>query len=72
MTNNTIYSSIITNRNNCGFLNSIGLLEFSNNLHDNSDKVINGGFLYGTVKGSSSYKSPYSKPIEKQVLTCEL
>ena len=64
--------SLITNRNNCGFLNSIGLLEFSNNLHDNSDKVINGGFLYGTVKGSSSYKSPYSKPIEKQVLTCEL
>ena len=64
--------SLVGNRSNCGFLNSIGLLEFSNLVNESKERVNNGGFLYDNVKGSKKYNETYSKPIQKQVLSCQI
>ena len=64
--------SLISDKSNCGFLNSIGLLEFSNLVNESKERVNNGGFLYGNVKGSKKYNETYSKPIQQQVLSCQI
>jgi len=64
--------SLVANRSNCGFLNSIGLLEFSNLVNDDKERVNNGGFLYGKVKGSKQYNETYSEPIQQPTMTCQL
>ena len=64
--------SLITNKSNCGFLNSIGLLEFSNLIYEDKEKVTNGGYLYGQVQGSMKHNERYSTPIKKQSLTCNI
>jgi len=64
--------SLITNKSNCGFLNSIGLLEFSNLIYEDKERVNNGGFLYGTVKGSKKHNETYSEPIQAQNLSCQV
>jgi hypothetical protein len=64
--------ALISNKNNCGFLNSIGLLEFSNKVKEDGERVNNGGFLYGNVKGSKKHNEVYSKPIQPEVLTCQI
>lgn len=64
--------SLISDKYNCNFLNSIGLLEFSNTINESSEKVMNGGKLYDQVQGSMKYNERFSKPIQQQVLTCEL
>ena len=64
--------SLVGNKSNCGFLNSIGLLEFSNLVNESKERVNNGGFLYGNVKGSKKYNETYSKPIQQQVLSCHI
>ena len=64
--------SIISDKSNCGFLNSIGLLEFSNLIYEDKERVNNGGFLYGQVKGSKKQNEVYSKPIQQPVLSCHV
>ena len=64
--------SLISNKSNCGFLNSIGLLEFSNLIYEDKERVNNGGYLYNKVKGSKKYNETYSEPIKQQVLTCQV
>ena len=64
--------AVVNNVNKCGFLNSIGLLEFSNRVNENKEKVNNGGFLYDKVQGSKKINETYSKPLEPQVLACNL
>jgi hypothetical protein len=64
--------SPISNKSNCGFLNSIGLLEFSNLIYEDKERVNNGGFLYGNVKGSKKHNEVYSEPIKQPVLTCQV
>jgi len=64
--------SLITDKNNCGFLNSIGLLEFSNQIYETKERVINGGYLYGQVQGSVKHNERYSAPIRKQSLRCTI
>lgn len=64
--------SLITNKSNCGFLNSIGLLEFSNMVKTQGEKVNNGGKLYGNVRGSKKYNEVYSAPLQSEVLTCQI
>ena len=61
--------SLVTNRSNCGFLNSIGLLEFSNLVNEDKERVNNGGFLYDKVKGSKKYNEVYSEPIQQPSMT---
>ena len=67
-----IAPSVVNNVNKCGFLNSIGLLEFSNRINETDEKVTNGGFLYDNVQGSKKINETYSKPLEPQVLACNL
>ena len=64
--------SLISDISNCGFLNSIGLLEFSNKVKEDGEKVSNGGFLYDSVKGSKKTNEAYSKPLQPEVLTCKI
>lgn len=64
--------ALISNKNNCGFLNSIGLLEFSNKVKEEGEKVNNGGILYNNVKGSKKHNEVYSKPLQPEVLTCQI
>jgi len=64
--------SLISDKSNCGFLNSIGLLEFSNLINEDKERVNNGGFLYGTVRGSKKHNEVYSEPIQQPVLSCQL
>lgn len=64
--------ALISNKNNCGFLNSIGLLEFSNRIKEDGERVNNGGILYDNVKGSKKYNEVYSKPIQQPVLQCNI
>tara|TARA_B110000495_G_C22953990_1_gene558785 strand:+ start:457 stop:1299 length:843 start_codon:yes stop_codon:yes gene_type:complete len=64
--------SLISDVSNCGFLNSIGLLEFSNLINEDKERVNNGGFLYGNVKGSKKHNEVYSEPIQQQVLSCQV
>ena len=64
--------SLISDISNCGFLNSIGLLEFSNLIYEDKERVNNGGFLYGQVKGSKKHNEVYSEPIQPQNLSCQV
>jgi len=64
--------SLVGDKSNCAFLNSIGLLEYSNTIYEDKERVINGGFLYGNVKGSKKYNEVYSEPIKQEVLTCQV
>jgi hypothetical protein len=64
--------SLISDKSNCGFLNSIGLLEFSNLVNESKERVNNGGYLYGSVKGSKKHNEVYSEPIQQQVLQCQI
>ncbi len=64
--------SLVEDKSNCGFLNSIGLLEFSNLVNESNERVNNGGYLYGKVKGSKKYNEIYSKPLKSENLTCNL
>ena len=64
--------SLISNKNNCGFLNSIGLLEFSNMIYEDKERVNNGGNLYGNVKGSKNHNETYSEPLQQPVLSCQI
>jgi len=64
--------SLISDKSNCGFLNSIGLLEFSNLIYEDKERVNNGGFLYGSVKGSKKYNEVYSEPIKQPTLSCQV
>jgi hypothetical protein len=64
--------SLISDQSNCGFLNSIGLLEFSNLIYEGRERVNNGGFLYGNVKGSKEHNEVYSEPIQQPTLTCKV
>ena len=64
--------ALISDKNNCGFLNSIGLLEFSNRIKENGERVNNGGYLYGNVKGSKKHNEVYSKPLQPEVLSCNI
>ncbi len=64
--------SLVSNISNCGFLNSIGLLEFSNMVKEGGEKVSNGGILYDSVKGSKKNNEAYSKPLQPEVLTCKI
>ena len=41
-------------------------------INESSEKVMNGGPLYDQVQGSMKYNERFSKPIQQQVLTCEL
>jgi hypothetical protein len=62
--------SLISDTNNCGFLNSIGLLEFSNNINENKENINNGGYLYDKVQGSVKHNERYSIPIQQESLSC--
>jgi hypothetical protein len=64
--------SLIDDVNSCGFLNSIGLLEFSNMVNETGERVNNGGLLYDNVRGSKKYNEVYSKPLQPELLTCQL
>ena len=64
--------SLISDKSNCGFLNSIGLLEFSNLVNESKERVNNGGYLYGSVKGSKKHNEVYSEPIQQPVLQCQI
>jgi hypothetical protein len=64
--------SLISDTSNCGFLNSIGLLEFSNLIYEDKERVNNGGVLYGNVKGSKTHNESYSAPLTQETLTCQL
>ena len=64
--------SLISDPSNCGFLNSIGLLEFSNLVNEDKERVNNGGYLYGNVKGSKKHNEVYSEPIQQQILSCQV
>lgn len=64
--------SLISDKHNCGFLNSIGLLEFSNSINESTEKVSNGGFLYDQVQGSMKHNERYSKPIQQPISSCQL
>lgn len=62
--------SLITDVNQCGFLNSIGLLEYSNRINETGEKIMNGGILYENVRASRSVNETPSAPIQPQVLPC--
>ena len=64
--------SLISDPSNCGFLNSIGLLEYSNLVNEDTERVNNGGYLYGNVKGSKKHNEVYSEPIQQQILSCQV
>lgn len=62
--------SLVTDRKNCGFLNSIGLLEYSNRINETGEKIMNGGTLYDQVQGSKPINETPSAPLKPQVLSC--
>ena len=62
--------SLVMDRNNCGFLNSIGLLEYSNRINETGEKIMNGGTLYDQVQGSKPMNETPSAPLKPQVLPC--
>jgi len=69
---NNIPPSLISDKRNCGFLNSMGLLEFSNLIYEDKERVNNGGFLYDKVKGSKKNNETYSEPIKQPVMSCQI
>ena len=64
--------SLISDVSNCGFLNSVGLLEFSNIAKEDNERVNNGGYLYDQVTGSKKHNEVYSEPIKQPTLTCQI
>ena len=64
--------SLIYDVSNCGFLNSIGLLEYSNMINETKERVNNGGTLFGSVRGSKKHNESYSPVIPPQVTTCSI
>ncbi len=64
--------SLVSDVNQCGFLNSIGLLQYSNQIDTSQERVINGGILYDNVKGSKKYNEMYSEPLFGQVMECQI
>lgn len=62
--------SLISDVNNCGFLNSIGLLNYSNRINETGEKIMNGGILYDNVQASKPVNETPSVPIQPQVLPC--
>lgn len=64
--------ALVSDRSNCGFLNSIGLLEYSNLVKEDGERVNNGGNLYGQVKGSKKHNEVFSKPLQPEVLSCQI
>jgi hypothetical protein len=63
--------AVVNDVSNCGFLNNIGLLEYSNRVNEGDEKVANGGFLYDKVQGSYN-RTAYSTPLGPQSLSCSL
>jgi len=64
--------SLVGNKSNCGFLNSIGLLEFTNRVNEDGERVNNGGYLYDKVKGAKKHNETYSEPIKQPILDCQV
>ena len=64
--------SLIYDVSNCGFLNSIGLLEYSNRINETEERVNNGGTLFGSVRGSKKHNEAYSPVIPHQVTRCSI
>ncbi len=64
--------SLVSDINQCGFLNSLGLLQYSNQIDTSQERVINGGILYDNVKGSKKYNEMYSEPLFGQVMECQI
>ena len=64
--------SLVSDVNQCGFLNSLGLLQYSNQIDTSQERVINGGVLYDNVKGSKKYNEMYSEPLFGQVMECQI
>ena len=64
--------SLVSDSNQCGFLNSIGLLQYSNRVDPKNEKIMNGGFLYGNVRASSAVNETPDVPIKQQSLPCAI
>lgn len=64
--------SLINNTSNCGFLNSIGLLEKSSFISQKNEKVFNGGTLYDNVTASKQNNLSYETPIKPQIMSCSI
>ena len=64
--------SLISDVNNCAFLNSIGLLNYSNQINHNDEKIFNGGVFYNNVTGSKKNNEEYSQPIKQPTLDCKI
>lgn len=64
--------SLIEDSKRCGFLNSIGLMQYTNKLNNLEEKVMNGGILYENVKASKPVNSEYGVPIKQPKLSCNL
>ena len=62
--------SLISDISNCGFLNSIGLLEYSNRIKETNEKIMNGGILYDNVQGARNVNETPSPPLKPQSLSC--
>lgn len=67
-----IAPKVVNNVSSCGFLNNIGLLEFSQKINESDEKVSNGGILYNNVLGSTGINSLYSEPIKQPILDCSV
>ena len=64
--------SLITDKSRCGFLNSIGRLQYTNMVDESVERVNNGGILYDNVRGSRKNNETYSKPLKGEILGCQL
>ena len=62
---------LITDVQSCGFLNSIGLLEYSNRVNETGEKVMNGGALYDGVKVARGVSS-FSRVMQQPTLKCTI
>lgn len=62
--------SLISDVNSCSFLNSIGLLEYSNKINETGEKIMNGGILYNNVQGSKAVNETPGIPLQPRVLSC--
>lgn len=64
--------SLISDPQKCGFLNSIGLLEYSARVNSESEPVMNGGILYKGVSGSMKQNETYSRPMKPTAMQCQI
>ena len=62
---------MIEDSKRCGFLNSIGLMQYTNKLNNLEEKVMNGGILYENVKASKPVNSEYGVPIKQPKLNLQ-